>query len=312
MPRFRRDYRLLVGRAGQTGVQIGPPIRMTFDIEKTAGEEPNPYKIQVFNLAPDTIAGMAHKDSRALLYAGYADEDGPILMCAGAIVNAYTYQDGPDLTTELEVRDGYFEIRDTAVSLGYGPGVSAKTIIKAIAGQMGLSLIMADDTPDRTWANGFSHYGPARAAMHKVTQGTGLEWSIQNQTLQVVTKRGTTPRQAIVLAADSGLVGWPERQREGAREKAKVTDETTGQRANLVSAEQARDGWRVRSLLLPQVNPGDLVKLESRTVTGFFRADTVKHQGDSEGGDWITELELVERYAPTKAEAASSKKAAKK
>jgi hypothetical protein len=233
-------------------------------------------------------------------------------MCAGAIVSAYTFKDGTDVTTELEVRDGYFEIRDTAVSIGQGPGASAKSIIRSIASQMGLPLVMADDAPERSWANGFSFYGPARAALHKVVQGTGLEWSIQNQALQVVTKRGVTARQAVVLAADSGLIGYPERQREGAREKAKVTDATTGQRANLVSANQERDGWRVQSLLLPQINPGDLVKLESRTVEGFFRVETVKHQGDSEGGDWITELELVDRYAPTKAEAAASDKATKK
>jgi hypothetical protein len=133
-----------------------------------------------------------------------------------------------------------------------------------------------------------------------VVQGTGLEWSIQNQTLQVIAKRGTTKRQAIVLAADSGLIGYPERMREGAREKARVKDERTGKRANLVSAAQQRDGWRVKSLLLPQINPGDLVKLESRSTEGFYRAESVKHTGDSEGGDWQTELELVDRNAPPK------------
>ncbi len=314
MPRFDRTYRLLVAKKGaKQGIEVVRPIRLTFDIEKDASEQPNPYKIAVYNLKPDTRKSIEQPDMRCVLYAGYEQEDGALLMAAGAITFAYTQFDGTDVVTQLEVMDGYVEIRDTAVSLGYGAGASAKLIIRDLARQMGLPLMMADDVPERTWAGGFSFYGPARAALHKITQGTGLEWSIQNETLQVVAKRGTTTRQAVVLAADSGLIGYLERQREGAREKAKVKDETSGKRANLVSADQQRDGWKARSLLLPQLNPGDLVKLESRSVQGFFRADKVKHNGDSEGGDWITELDLVDRYAPAKPEkGAKAKDKAKK
>lgn len=300
MARFNRVYRLLVGHAGKPGTEILPPIRITFDIEKDASEQPNPHKIRIYNLAPATRKAIEEPDLRCVLYAGYAEEDGPILMASGAVTFAYTFFEPPDVVTELEVHDGYIEIRDTAVSLGYGPGATAGLIIRDIAKQMGLPLIMANDVPDRAWQNGFSFYGPARQALHKVVQGTGLEWSIQNQTLQVVPKRGTTLRQAVVLAADSGLIGYPERTREAAKEKARVKDERTGNRANLVSAEQQRDGWRVRSLLLPQVNPGDLVKLESRSTNGFYRAESVKHTGDSDGGDWQTELALVDRNAPVK------------
>lgn len=75
---------------------------------------------------------------------------------------------------------------------------------------------------DRRRQQGFSFYGAARTALHKVTQGTGLEWSIQNQQLQVVRRRGTTRRKAVVLAGDTGLIGYPERTREAAREKARV------------------------------------------------------------------------------------------
>lgn len=300
MARFDRVFRLLVGKAGQTGVEITQPLRITFEIEKTTSEQPNPHKIRVYNLAAATRRAIEEPDLRCVLYAGYAEEHGPILMAAGAITFAYTAYDGPDVFTELEVRDGYVEIRDTAVSLGYGPGARASVIVREIARQMGLPLILEDDAPDRTWAHGFSFFGPARQALHKVVAGTGLEWSIQNQQLQVIARGGTTRRQAVVLAADSGLLGYPERTREGAREKAKVKDRDTGEIRQIVSAQQQREGWRVSSLLLPSINAGDLVKLESRSVQGFYRADGVRHVGDSAGGDWQTQLDLVDRYAPPK------------
>ncbi len=300
MARFDRVYRLVVGKSGAKGIEIVRPIRITFDIAKDAEEEPNDYTIRVYNLAPATRKALEEPGLRCVLYAGYAEEQGPLLMAAGSVVFAYTKYELPDVVTELTVRDGHVELRDTAVSIGLGPGAQASTIIRDIARQMGLPLVMADDVPDRRWHQGFSFYGAARTALHKVTQGTGLEWSIQNQQLQVVQRRGTTRRQAVVLAADTGLIGYPERTREAAREKARVRDQKTGDDVNLVSAQQQRDGWRVTSLLLPTINPGDLVKLESRTVQAFLRVDALRHTGDSEGGDWMTELELVDRSAPAK------------
>jgi hypothetical protein len=300
MSRFNRVYRLLVGRSGQQGIEITGPMRITFDVEKNAAEEPNVHTIRVYNLQPERRREFEEKDLRVRLYAGYAEEDGPLLMAAGAIVDAFSYVDGPNWITELRVADGYIEIRDTAVSLGYSEGVVSSAILRDVAAQMGLPLLLGEDVPERSWTNGFSFYGPARMALHKVVSGTGAEWSIQNQELQIVAKRGVSRRQAFVLAADSGLVGHPERTTENAREKAKVRDVTTGDDARLVSARQQRQGWRVTSLLLPTINPGDLVKMESRTVTGFWRAESVHHQGDSDGGDWQTELQLVDRNAPPK------------
>jgi hypothetical protein len=298
MSRFDRVYRLLVGKGGGQGVEIVAPLRVTFQIEKTAKEEPNYHTIRVFNLAPERRREFERPDIRVELHAGYAQEDGPLLMAAGAVVDAYTYFDGPDVVTELRVADGYIEIRDSAVSLGYGPGITSSAVLRDLSTQMKLPLLLGEDVPDRSWANGFSFYGPSRAALHKITAGSGSEWSIQNQQLQIVAKRGVTRRGAFVLAADSGLIGYPERTHKNAQEKAKVTDKDTGKDKRLVSAKQQRNGWRVTSLLLPTINPGDLVKMESRSVEGFYRADKVTHNGDSEGGDWQTELDLVDRDAP--------------
>jgi hypothetical protein len=302
MARFDRVYRLLVGKDGGQGLEIVPPIRITFDIAKTAAEEPNDAKITVYNLAAQTRRTLEEPGLRCVLYAGYAEEGGPLLMASGSIVYAYTRYDQPDVVTELTVKDGYIEVRDTAVSIGLGPGARASDIIRDIARQMGLPLLMADDAPDRRWEQGFSFYGAARTALHKVTQGTGLEWSIQNQQLQVVQRLGTTRRQAVVLAVDTGLLGQPERTRAAASEKAKAkapgqaVAAKTAKAAKPASGQQQRDGWKVKSLLLSTISPGDLVKLESRSVAAFQRAETVRHTGDSEGGDWQTELTLVDPH----------------
>ena len=293
MNKFDRTYRLVVGKSGGKGKEIKPPIHIEFEIEKTTKPDPNQHKIVIYNLKPETIEAISKPDGFCVLYAGYKEEEEEVLMAAGSVVDAYTHIDGENRVTELLIADGWVELRDSAVSLGYGKGANAHTIIKDIAGQMNLHLVMDKDVPNRTWAHGFSFMGAARKALDKIVAGTGLEWSVQNQTLQVIKKLNTTKRQAVVISPDSGLIGYPEKQREGAREKAPVADKK-GKKKEIVSAEQQRDGWKVTSLLLPYVNPGDIVKVESREINDFYRAENVKHVGGFDDGDWFTELELKE------------------
>lgn len=300
--RFLRNYRLQVGKKGDTkGISIIPPLRMTFDIEKTAKSEPNESAIKVYNLSQATRNLIEQPDMRCVLYAGYEEESAPLLLCSGDIAYAYSYLDNADWVTELSVLDGLVEIRDTAVSLGYAGGVNSTQILNAIAGAMGLVLVAPNSLAERKWVNGFSFYGAARTALDKVVAGAGLEWSVQNGELQIVNRANVTKRQAVVLAADSGLISYPERTREAAKSKKADKEEVKGaKKRNFTLDNQARDGWNVRSFLLPQVNPADKVKLESKTVTGWFRAETVKHYGDSYSGDWITELHLVDLDAKPK------------
>jgi len=293
MARFGRTYRLVVGPAGGQGMTILPPMQIQFDVQKDDQEDPNRHTIRIFNLAEATRRALEKPDLRAHLYAGYEEESGAILLASGTVVDSFTTYQSPEVVTELAIVDGYAELRDTAVSLSYGPGASASTIIGDVAKQMGLVLNMPASLPQRTWEHGFSSHGPARAALHKLCNGAGLEWSVQNQTLQIVAIRGPTQRSVVILSADTGLIGSPERVRQASREKAPPSKKGPDGK-KIRSKRQQIDGWRVRSLLLPWINPGDRVRMDSRQVKGIWRVDAVSHTGDFHGGDWTTELTLME------------------
>ena len=309
--RFLRSYQLVIGKKGQKeGIVIEPPMRIAFDIEKDSENKPNENTIKIYNLAPTTRQAVEQPDMRCVLYAGY-EQEGNILLCSGDIATAYSYHDNADWVTELYVLDGLIEIRDTAVSLGYQGGVSSTQIVNDIAAKMGVPLVGADSLKSRLWANGFSFYGAARTALNKVVAGTGLEWSIQNGELQIVNRKGVTKRAGYVLAKDSGLIGFPERTREAARSKKQDTPNKK-QEEKFAFDRQARDGWNVKSLLLPMVNPCDKIKLESQTITNWFRVEKIKHSGDSHSGDWQSELHLSDLNAPTKTEQQTQRKHRKK
>ena len=321
--RFGKTYRLVFGPAGKKGLEISPPMRVTFDVEKDLKEEPNANKLSVWNLKKETRDLLTAPDTFVVLYAGYEGEGAPLLLASGNVTNGFSYKEGADVVTEIEFLDGFVNLRDSAISVGYDSNVSAATILKDCAANMGLTLFMPNGAPDRTWSNGLSFYGAAHELLHKVVTGTGLEWSIQNGVLQVIERNGLTKRRAIVLGSGSGLIGRPERTKEGAKEKALVRDQRSGANKQITSSEQQKEGWKVRSMMLPQALPGDVVKLESAYVEGFYRIEGVKTRGDSYGsGEWTTELQLVDsgsyeqhkkeqKEKEAKAAAAAAKKAEK-
>ena len=141
-----------------------------FEIEKNTKPDPNIHRLKLYNLAPETIEAVSKPDGFCVLYAGYAEDEGEVLMAAGGGVDAYTYREGTERITELSVADGWVELRDTAVSLGFGAG-GAHSIIREIAKQMNLSLMIDEKLPNRVWQHGFSFYGAARRALDKVVAG---------------------------------------------------------------------------------------------------------------------------------------------
>ena len=95
---------------------------------------------------------------------------------------------------------------------------------------MDVPLVVPSNLVDRVWEHGLSYFGSARTLLDKVTKGSDSEWSIQNGNLQVIKTGMVTTRQGIVLAADSGLVGSPERERaakDGMSEKGSGKKSTT-------------------------------------------------------------------------------------
>lgn len=294
---FDRVYKLIVGKAGGQGFEV-EDLRITFDIQKTVKKTPNTGSIKVWNLKKETRSELEKEDTKVILHAGYKEDAGPLLIFSGGVTHAWSKIEGPDIITEFELGDGTQEMRDTTISVGYAGKVKSKTVLADVAKKMGLPLTMPSNIPEREWAHGLSYYGHATGLLNKVVQGTGLEWSVQNGNLQVLEKGMVTTRQGIELAVDSGLIHSPERIK-----KAK----TSTKKAKKDKPDY--EGWNIKTLLMPTINPGDRVKLTSRFVTGVFRVHEIKHNGDSHSGDWISEMKVVDPAAPLSDEKAT--KAAK-
>lgn len=93
----------------------------------------------------------------------------------------------------------------------------------------------------------------------------GLTAILNDQSLSIVPKDAATESELIVLNADSGLLGIPER---------------------------TETGWKVMSTLRHEFNPGRLVAIDSFFLSGQFLISVVEHEGDTMTDTWQTILEV--------------------
>lgn len=292
---FDRVYRLLVGVEGSDGVIIeGKPkqdaLNITFDIDKDLTKQTNKCRLQVFNLSDKTAKILEREDSICILEVGYSEDIGLRRIFVGAVLKAWTSIKDADMVTELELSDGQIAIRDCVVSLSYAESVSGEKVIEDIAAAMGLVVQFAEGLDYCSYANGFSFIGPGRTCLEKVCAASGLSWSIQNNVLQIIENGGSTKVMAIKLNADSGLIGSPERIIKAAKKIKKLSGKKSKKNRN----KDKKAGWKVRALLQPTLNPGDLIYLESKPVTGWFKIESLKHVGEYRGKNWYTNMEVYE------------------
>ncbi len=281
---FDRQYRLAAGAAGGAGFEIGEvteecpvPMHVNFSFQKSDLETQNTGKVSVWNLNPAHIAELNKTDCCLSFRAGYGNRLS--LIFSGIITFITTKPDGADVRTDIEVVDNRVEIRDTYVSLAYNGTVSWKRIFNDAAGQMGVPVTYSYNASFVDVPNGFSFVGLARDIMTKGCKCCGLSWSLQNGIMQVKKMGDTMNKEVYVLSKDTGLIGFPERVVVSQEKK-------TGKDSTL--------GWDVEYFLNGAINIDDYVKLETKSVTGFFRVYSIDMQGDNASGDWICKARLLE------------------
>lgn len=273
---FDREYRVGIGPAGQAGFEIGEksasqpiPLHVNFSIERTDLETQNTGRVTIWNLSKEHLAALDQKDCCLYLKAGYGSRLS--LIFAGIVSHASTALDGADRRTEIEVIDNLVELRDTYVSISYVGIVNWKLIFDDVAAQMGVAISYAYNVEFSDITNGFSFVGLAKDVMNKGCDCCGLSWSLQNGVMQVKKPGDVMSREVYVLSPETGLLGIPARVTEAAD-----SESSTG---NI--------GWEVNYFLNGAIGIDDYVKLESKIVTGFFRASKISIQGDNVSGDWI-------------------------
>ena len=260
IPRFNRTYTLEIDIGTRTEI-IRPPMRISFEADKSIMGGLNKCRIQLYNIEERkrlALAKDAEQNEKRIpirLSCGY--EDRQELIFKGTIFTGGTERQGPDLVTTLESQDGGFDFTNSFTSRTVEGGRRAVDAVRQDMPNTGEGKITERPTLTRPKVL----VGNSAQLIDEMV-GPGETWYIENERLYIIKDNEVTSRFIPVVSAATGLISTPTRESE------LVTFQT---------------------LINPTVKIGRRVKLESTTapyMDGVYRIETITYSGDNYGDAW--------------------------
>lgn len=271
---FSRAVRVIAGTLEITG------LRVQFRVKKTLSKEPNECELSIYNLNEEHRRAVETKGLSVRIEAGYVGNVAQIFV--GDVRHAEHVREKADWVTRLQLGDGERAYRHARVSESFKAGNSLGSVFRKVADSLGVDATKAQgivDALQRQFTQGTSVFGKASTELDRLLSGTGLEWSIQDGELQVLSATGTTESALIVLNSETGLIGSP--------------TYGTPEAASPNKAAQKPKTLKIKSLLMPALRVGGRVRVEADSVKSDFKVQTLTHTGDTHGGDFYSEVEGV-------------------
>jgi len=276
MTAFQRAVSVQVGDERGEGLAFDERFRVSFELTKTLEPEGGDGVVRIYNPAPATRDRLVRDALFVVVAAGY--QGAPVgEIYSGDVVRAVYKHERPDTYLEFELTDGARAINNTRISVAFAAGTPIRTVLDAVLNRLDLPVRETGYEVDGVYQQGVAFTGLARDALDRVIAKAGLTWSIQDGRIQILAPDAPANTSAVRLTPDTGLIASPE----------KLDDrESETQR-------QKGDGYLVRTLMSPKVEPGASVLLAAQGIDeAEYRVDRVVHLGDTRGNDWYTEAEV--------------------
>lgn len=294
-PLFGRRANLIL-RNDAKGLDLST-LHFRFKTSQGAGDEtPNTAVIRIYNLATETVNQIRGEFDSVVLQAGYQKGRFGTIFAGSIKQFAIGQESNVNSYLDLLCADG---------DIGYNFGVIASTLAKgqtlqnaidAAAASMGLKpppRIVVDFGPgqDPQLIRGKVLFGMGRNILRDAARTLDAAWSIQEGTVQLTPLTGYLPGEAVVLDADSGLIGSPELNDDGVSARSLLNPklrvgglvQIDNKQINKVVQQSPTDIRRFDSF----TDPSTLAKVNA---DGLYQVLVAEHIGDIRGNEWYTDL----------------------
>ncbi len=259
-------------------------LRMTFSIYKSRSSSTNTCNFKVYNLSADKRNRLALYGDQLRVSAGYRNANGPQVLFIGDTTQVSHLFAEPEIITSLDCADGDKAVNNVIISLSYAGETSARSVVEDIAQRMQLNIVRFAPTENYTYTHGFSFAGLAIDALKKVCEYLNLIPTVQNGDLYILDYNLGNLKPPFDINADTGMIGTPER----------FTDKNQYLYKPLPKNGRAEPGWKVKTLLRPEILPGDRIRLRSQRadVNAVFQVLSARHEGDNWGLQFESTFEV--------------------
>ena len=248
-------------------------LDISFNAIRNTETEPNTLDLEILNLSKNTRKKLEDKKKFLVqLKAGYKGSIGTVFL--GQVREISSTHSSTEWVTTISSGDGEDAKAESRVNKSYGPGASVANVMQDVARSMQVEQgnltqnlargrLVTSKMP--TFVNGITVSGPAHKEFDRICKSAGLEWSIQENKLQILPANKALQTLAVVLTPNNGLIGSPTISSDGT--------------------------LNALSLINSDIIPGKQLVIQSEHVNGRFRAEKCTYKGQTSGQDWYIEIE---------------------
>ncbi|KVZ79920.1 phage protein [Burkholderia ubonensis] len=273
-------------------------LRFSFDIRRGDISTPNSARVRIFNVADDTAQRIAGEFSRLVLQAGY--ENGPFgLLFDGVIKQVRRGRYSPTETVvDVLAASGDAWYNWATVSTTLAAGSTFVDHVQAATGTMAKYGLTAGYVPEfdvKPLPRGKVIFGMARDVLRTAALNLNADWSIQDTQFQMVPQNSYIPGEALVLTAETGMIGLPTQDQNGITIKcllnpnARISSLVKIDNASIQRAEYSLTVSR--SAVESNLNINRYGHLNR---DGTYKILVAEHEGDTRDNPWYTTLTCID------------------
>lgn len=260
---------------------------ISFKIEKHLLRIPNQGEVTIYNLSEGSRNSLVGGPARVHLEAGY--DDNPRLLFLGDVRYASNELTGTEWMTKLQLGDGSRAYSEVRHNKNYAAGTPMSVIVADLVRAFGTALpaeVNALQELSTRIPASEAVTGYAADELQRILEQIGLEWSIQGGRVQILRVDDVVPGLARIIAAppDGGMIGSPVIDPPKIRAPRHTSHRGKGREPKVPKL-------KVKHTLYPELTPGELLELRTRSINDTFRLDAVVHEGHTRGPEWTSHLE---------------------
>lgn len=283
---FGRVCKLIVFDSNRDGLDLSE-LRIKFTVKRSDTVTPNVAEIRVYNLSEETAKVIRKEFTKVILQAGYEGNYGVIFQ--GNIKQVILGRESAtDTFIDIIAGDGdrayNFAIVNATISAGSTPADQVSAAVKAMSPK-GVTAGYMDDMPTEKLPRGKVMYGNARHYLSDAAQSTGKNWSIQDEKINIISKRSYLPGERVILTSKTGMIGTPKQTNEGVNVRCLLNPLI--KIASRIEIDNASVELYKINLSVPN-SPANIPA--PLTADGVYYVLVVEYKGDTRGLDWYCDL----------------------
>lgn len=273
------------------GLAVGLKVegfRVMFTVDQSLRGPPNTANVQVYNLNSTNSAKVKSEFDDVRLTCGY--KSNPRVLFHGNIKFSTTYRDQNEWISEIQAADADKAYTEGHVGITLSAGRTAYDAVDELLKVMPGVRKGYLELPKTAYTRGKVLSGSARRVLSQLARDYGAAWSITNGTLNIVRADSILPSQAVVVNAQTGMLGAPEISGKGIKVKMELNPYVVpngliildNNNIKVQAIQQYASGPKVKEKKLARLDPD-----------GRYKVYKVRHQGDTRGNDWYTEVQCI-------------------